>query len=255
MEEKLSDKTVKQILLHILLFLGMLCMIPGCAKDGGVCISTSGQVIQQARNIPDFNQIDLQDNVNLIITTDSVNQVIVEAGKNIISGITTNVVDRQLLIRNNNKCNWFRDYNKPINVIVSSHSLWKIIYHGSGNISTSGTLKQDSLSLEVWGGCGTINLSLDLWQGSFSLNMGTVDFRLHGVCAITSVYSGDYGLYDARDMKTGYTFITNKGSNDCYVQAVNDLEATIGSIGNIYYKGEPKSINIKINGSGKVLPL
>ena len=255
MEKRQFDKMAIIKTLVLLLILGVLRVFTGCVKDGGVCLSTNGQKIQQIRNLTDFNQIDIKDNVNLILSTDTVKDVIVEAGQNIINGITTKVVDGQLLIRNNNKCNWLRDYSKPINVYVSNKKLWKIIYNGSGNISTSGTLKQDSISLEVWGGCGTIDLSLDLWQGNFSLNMGTVDFRLHGVCAITTVYSGDYGLYDARDMKTGYTFITNKGSNDCYVQAVNFLDATIGSIGNIYYKGEPKSIKIKINGSGQVLPL
>jgi hypothetical protein len=239
-------------------FLFVVILLPwilaGCAKDGGVCVTTTGQLVRQARNVNYFTQIDIQDNVNLVLKTDTGNSVVVEAGQNIISGVSTTVSGGILNIRNNNKCNWLRDYSKPVNVYVTASGLWKISYNGSGDITTSGTLKQDSLNVEVWGGCGTINLTLDLWQGSFSLNMGTVDFRLHGVCAITSVYSGDYGLYDARDMKTGYTFITNKGSNDSYVMAVNDLDATIGSIGNIYYSGNPKNVKAAITGTGQVIP-
>jgi hypothetical protein len=219
-----------------------------------VCVSNSGQAAYQVRPMAWFNQVDVADNVNLILVGDTGQTVKVEAGQNLLGGISTTVSGGILTIRNNNTCNWLRDYSRPVNVTISTRGLWKIIYNGSGDVTTVGTLKQDSLSVEVWGGCGTIDLSLDLWQGSFSLNMGTVDFRMHGVCAICSVFSGDYGLYDARGMKTGYTFITNNGSNDCYVQAVNDLSATIGSIGNIYYTGNPTNVQVSGTGTGKVLP-
>jgi len=254
MEKKLSGNMASVQKVFLFVIIGIPLIMSGCAKNGGACLSTTGPMIRQARNVPYFNLIDLQDNVNLILTTDTANYVKVEAGQNIINGVTTNVADGRLIIRNNNKCNWLRDYSRPVNVYASVNKLWKIIYNGSGDIKTTGTLTQDSLRIEVMGGCGTIEVTLDLWQGSFTLGTGTVGFILHGVCAISSVYSGDFGLFDARDMKTGYTFITSKGSNDCYVQVVNSLEATIGSIGNIYYSGDPKSIKTQINGSGEVLP-
>lgn len=253
-----KEQSGNMAMLHsrsLLMILCVLFIVSGCAKDGGVCVSSTGQIIQQVRNIPDYTEIDIRNNVNLILSTDSVNKVIVEAGQNIIGGVTTKVVNGQLLISNNSKCNWLRDYSRPVNVYISNSKLWKITYNGSGNITTAGTLKQDSLNIQVWGGCGTIELTVDLWQGSFSLIMGTVDYKLHGVSAITSVYMNDYGLYDARDMKTGYTFITSKGSNDGYVQAVNYLEATITSIGNIYYLGDPKSVKVTRTGAGDLLPL
>ena len=237
-----------------LLTLALAWLLCGCTKGGGVCVSTSGQMTTQIRHVSDFNEINIQDNVNLIITTDTANPLVVEAGRNILGGITTTVENNQLTIGNTNSCNWLRDYNKPINIYIPARKIWRIKYNGSGDISSTGTLKLDSLTVEVWGGCGTIDLTLDIWRGNFSLNMGTVDFRLRGISAITSVYAGDYGLYDGRDLKTGYTYITSKGSNDCYVMATNSLDATVGSIGNIYYTGNPAAIKTTINGTGKILP-
>jgi hypothetical protein len=254
MEKELSDKLPGSVFTHSIAMVILLWLISGCAKDGGVCVSTTGQITQQKRNLPYFNQIDLRDNVSLIISNDTGNQVLVEAGQNIIDGVKTEVADGQLIISNNNTCNWLRDYNKPLNVYISGNKIWKITYNSSGDIVSNGTLKLDSINLQVWGGCGTIDLSLDIWQGSFSLNLGTVDLRLHGISAITTVYTADYGLYDARDMETGYTYITNKGSNDCYVKASNFLDANISSIGNIYYTGDPKSVKLQVNGSGMLLP-
>ena len=255
MEDGRSGNRVVRIIRILPVVAGLLLLMGACTKGGCTCVSSSGQVVRKTRVLNVFNRIDLQDNVDLVITPDYVSRVEVEAGEKIIGGVTTEVVDGQLLIRNNNKCNWLRDYSKPIRVYVTSANLWQITYSGSGNVTAPDTLRMDSISVVVWGGCGTINLTMNVWQGSFSMNMGTTDIRLHGICAITSAYVHDYGLYDARDLKTGYTFITSSGSNDSYVRAVNYLEATINSIGNIYYKDEPKTIQVKINGSGKVLPL
>ena len=255
MENELSDNMENRKLYTIVSIIFLLGILAGCAKNGGVCISSNGQLTSQVRSLPAFNIVDLRDNVSLILSTDTATRVRVEAGENIIGGISTQVTDGQLLIHNNNKCNWLRDYSKPVNVYISGNNLWKIKYNGSGNVTSQGTLKQDSINIEVWGGCGTLELTLNVGKGSFSLNMGTATYRLHGISSVTSAYMVDYGLYDARDMLTEYTFITNKGTNDCYVNASKYLEATIGSIGIIYYVGEPYLIQTHIFGSGNVLPI
>jgi hypothetical protein len=254
MVKKYTGSMGKTGVLFALLPVILLCMASGCSKENGVCFTNSGQVIFQPRTVEHFDSISLNDNVNLILTMSPVNTVQVEAGKNIILGITTEVVDNQLIIHNQNSCNWLRSYNSPINVHVSTNNLCNIMYNGSGDVRSSGILTLDSLKVEVWGGSGTIDLSLDVWKGNFSLNMGAADFRLRGVSAYTSVYAANYGLYDGRDLETRYTFITNKGSNDCYVKATNTIEITIESIGDVYYTGNPATIKENISGSGRAIP-
>jgi hypothetical protein len=183
-----------------------------------------------------------------------VNKVTVETGQNIMGGITTRVENRQLIITNTNTCNWLRSYNKPINVYVSAKKIWKIYYEASGNVTSGNTLKFDSLKVEVWAGCGTIKLDLDIFKGYFILNTGTADFDLHGKCAINSVFTGEYGKFDGRDLSTAYSFITNNGSNDSYVNASVMVQGEIGNIGNIYYTGNPPTVEESGTGSGKMIP-
>lgn len=239
-----------------ILFLIMLGILgaTGCKKNGFDCFTSTGKIIQEDRYVADFDSIDIRDYVNLVLIQDTVNKVVVEAGENIIRNITTNVIDRQLNIRNNNTCNWVRSYNKPINVYVSVKNLWKIYYQSSGNINTSNTLNSDSLKIVIWGGCGSLNLEMDINTGYFLLIMGTVDINLKGNCDICSIASSDYGFIDCRELTTGYSYIINNGSNDSYVSASQYLEATIGSIGNIYYTGNPAKVVTYINGSGRVIP-
>ena len=231
------------------------CMmsIVSCSS-GGKCFSNSGPVVFQERPVSTIDSIDLADNVDLVITQDSVEKITVEAGSNIISGITTDIVDRQLNIRNLNTCNWLRSYDKPIRVHVSVKRLRKISYNSAGNVSTGNTLRFDSLKVEVWGGCGTIDLDVDLGKGAFALNMGTVDYNLHGRCDIADFFLSDLGLIQAKDLKTRYCSVTSKGTNDCYVNVEVSLYAIIQNIGSVYYTGDPQTVGGKITGSGVLEP-
>lgn len=225
----------------------------GCGKSGN-CLTSTGKIIQEARSVGEFDSIDVRDNVNVILKMDSVNKVVVESGKNIISGITTDVADRQLTIQNLNKCNWLRSYNKPLNVYISAKNLLKINYTSTGTITSSNTLTLYKLGIEVWGGSGTIDLNIALTVGTFILHQGTTDINLHGTCGIANIYTGEYGKFSGKDLKCGYIFITNNGSNDSWVWAWQSLEATISSIGNIYYTGNPPLVTAHITGSGQLIP-
>lgn len=225
-----------------------------CNKDGGTCLSNTGPIITQERSISDFDSIFVNDYVNLVLTQDTLNRVRVEAGQNIINGISTEVTDRRLFIYNNNECNWLRSYNKTITIYISVKNLAKLSYNSSGNVTTANALESNNLWVDVWGGCGTIDLKLNVYQGIFIEHMGTADFKLHGICKINSIYAGDFGLFDCKDLETDYTYIKNYGSNDCYIKVTKYLDATIGSIGSIYYRGEPDTLYTNIYGSGVVEP-
>jgi hypothetical protein len=49
--------------------------------------------------------------------------------------------------------------------------------------------------------------------------------------------------------------MNNKGSNDCYVWVTYHLGAEIENIGNIYYRGDPVTINANITGTGQLIHL
>ena len=227
--------------------------VVSCNK-GGMCFSNSGSVIMQERAVTPFDSIDLGDNVDLILTQDTVDRITIEAGSKIISGITTDIHSRQLVIRNLNTCNWLRSYDKPLNAHVSVRNLWKIYYNGAGNVNSTNTLSGDSVKLEIWGGCGTINLTLNYNQGWFGLFLGTADYNLHGNCNMTSIYMSDMGLCQAKDLKTRYCNVTTRGSNNCYVNVSVSLYAIIENIGSVYYTGNPASVSGKITGSGVLEP-
>ncbi|MCX6282025.1 MAG: DUF2807 domain-containing protein [Bacteroidetes bacterium] len=253
MGRRKSNKGIARGFIFLLAALCSLTAMISCNK-GGKCFSNSGTIIMQERPVASFDSIDLGDNVNLILTQDSLERITVEAGSNIISGITTDIVNSQLIIRNINTCNWLRSYEKPLNVHVSTHRLWKLYYNAAGNVSTTNTLTGDSIKVEVWGGCGTIDLDLSFIKGWFVMNMGTADYNLHGRCDIADFYMNDMGLVQAKELVTRYCSVTNKGTNNCYVNVKVSLWAIIPNIGSVYYTGDPGTVGGNITGSGVLEP-
>jgi hypothetical protein len=245
---------MKQVTQYILLVASIvLVSTAGCDKSGTNCFSSTGKIIREVRQLPAFDSIEMNDNVNVILTYDSESSISVEAGENIIGGITTEVVNRNLVIHNTNICNWTRSFDHPVNVYVSVNYLWKVYYLSSGDLTTTNAFPLDSLKIEVWGGCGTINLEMDVTTGYFVENLGTADFILRGKCGICYIYSGEYGPFHCEDLDVGYCFVTTISSNDCWVRSKKILGATINGIGNVYYTGTPDSVYSTTTSSGRLI--
>ena len=243
----------KQRVQTAILLISVLLVLAGCQKSGSNCMTNAGKIIFERRLVADFDTIDVGNYVNLYLTQDSANSVSVESGQNIIDGITTEVLNRTLFIRNINTCNWMRSYNTPVNAHISVKNLAKILYNSSGNITATTPISSSKFSFVAWGGAGTIDLNLSILEGSFALVMGTATIKLHGYATVNSVFSGDFGLIDARNLRTVYTYVKNEGSNDCYVNSSKFLDATISSIGNIYFTGAADSVVTHIKGEGRLI--
>src|SRR5437868_14955643 len=99
------------------LFILSMPFFTSCKKKG--CFDSEGKVIMVTRNIAAFHQVELIDNINLILTQDTVEQIKIEAGENLQPNISTDVQNGILTIRNNTACNWIRKLSETINVYLS----------------------------------------------------------------------------------------------------------------------------------------
>jgi hypothetical protein len=132
-------------------------------------------------------------------------------------------------------------------------NLRKIYYLSAGNITSTNVLTSGSFILDVWGGCGSIDLSLNVIQGFIYEHLGTADITVRGRAIYSSVVLGDFGPLQLKDLRTDFSYVSNSGTNDCYVNALKFLDATIMSIGSIYYTGKPDSLSAHITGNGKLI--
>src|SRR5688572_25886862 len=134
---------MKKLLQLFLLFSATLCS--SCEKDHmGDCFKSTGDIIKESRPVSFFYAIDVEKKVDVIIRQGTPEEITVEAGENIVGGITTRIENNTLFITNENKCNWVRSYSNPVNVYVTTNRLQQIYQNGNGKITSDGVLHFDT---------------------------------------------------------------------------------------------------------------
>ena len=238
---------------NILLTVLLLTLI-SCSKDNLFdCFKGAGKTVKEERNTSHFSGIYLRNNLNLILIQDSTTKVIVEAGKNIQDGIKIKVINNMLDISNENKCNWVRSYDNPMNVYVHFKKLDSLNYSSSGDVNCSNPWKNNSITVNVFEGGGSINLLLDTYKSKFNIKYGTSDVSISGKSQVNTISSSGYGPVNCSNLHTVFTYIHNASTNNCFVYATYHLDVKISNVGNIYYKGNPQTISENITGSGKLI--
>lgn len=239
----------------LLLLIAAFAGISSCKKENACdCFKGTGSLITETRTLPAFQKISVEDNVNVIFTQDSVQQITVEAGKHLIALVKTEVVDGELRIRNDNRCNFMRRYNIPVNVYVHApKTMYYISTKSTGKVSSTNDYTGDSLHLEIKGGSGDIEFFVNS-PNVYTHQHGAGDIILHGHADNLIIYNVAVGYTTADDCTSNYCWIWQKTVGTIKVNVRDLLDVTITSRGNVYYKGSPQ-VNQQLESTGEVLPL
>ncbi len=235
---------------------GVLLMTGGCHKAPLCdCFDSAGSKASQIRLVPYFNQISVQDNVNVFITQGSPEQVTIEGGSNLIPNIGADVTGVVLNLKNNNICNWLRSYKKSIiNVYITMPELISVTNVGYGKVQSVGTINSDSLVLNTKNSSGDIQLDVNARFINSHL-FGTADLTLSGQCQtfLCDFYGGTGFIYNSNLVVLGYAFLSSNTTGDSYINCTGTFTAKIYSEGSIYYSGSPILQFYPEGGSGKLI--
>ncbi|MFI5218264.1 MAG: head GIN domain-containing protein [Bacteroidia bacterium] len=229
-------------------------ILTSCNKDHLFdCLKSSGKTITAERSIPAFSKIEMENNVDLVFRKAGNYSVKVTAGANLIEWITTVVNDSTLFIKNENKCNWARDFNNEFKVEITTPALVFINNKGSGDIMFEDTVSVYEFRYDNSNASGNIDLKANCDRIVVNIHNGTADLTVRGKAGINFLYYNGYGYMNFKDISTNITYINNQGTGDCRINVKDDLEAQIKHIGNIYYSGNPVNIKSEITGTGLLI--
>jgi len=214
----------------------------------GDCFKSTGDIIKESRPISFFNALDVEKKVDVIIRQGTPEEIIVEAGENIVGGITTRIENNTLYITNENKCNWVRSYSNPVNVYVTTNRLRQIYQRGNGHITSDGTLHFDTLYMETWSS-GDIKLAVesDLIEDRQHVSVG--DVELTGTTRHLYVYNNGNGFCRSTGLDALTSQVDSRGTGDSHVKVDSLLQYSISGMGNIYLYG-PALIQGSSSGKG-----
>jgi hypothetical protein len=173
-----------------------------------------------------------------------------QAQKNILDLIETNVINGELVVK-------FKDFvnlrsNEQIRILISGPDVNSISVNGSGNITTLGTFKPQSLFMHIKGS-GNIFVPFLLTNDVDAIINGSGNIRVaNGDVSAEELTITGSGSIDMQNVPAQHAATDTRGSGSIKINVINTLYATISGSGSVHYKGNP-TVHAEISGSGKVV--
>ncbi|MBP6977274.1 MAG: DUF2807 domain-containing protein [Bacteroidales bacterium] len=195
----------------------------------------SGNVIQEARELPAFDKIKVGGILELQLSQGSVQKVMVEVDDNLLSNIKTVVEDQTLTISTEK----IHDFSKLL-VHVTLPDLTYLNASGASQVSGATPLEVQYLMID---GSGAAEIDLELLvQVLESKLSGAAQMHLTGSAdSHKSDLSGAASL-EAFDLETQTTIITASGATTGEVSGIKELTIDTSGAGEVKYNKEPETL-------------
>jgi len=242
----------------LLIFIGVLLL--SCDKENANdCFQKTGAIINQEIIAANFTRIKVNRDVELILKDGAVQKVVIETGENLLSDVSAVVNDDQLVITNNNTCNYVRDYNVT-KVYVTSPNITEIISSTQFQISSDGVLNyptidilsedfHDSSIIAV----GTINLELNS-QDVKVVGNNLTSFNFSGVAENLNVnFAAGDGVFNGESLVSNEISVFHRGTNKIIVNPQDVLKGSLVSTGDLIAVNQPPVVDVEVLYTGNLI--
>ena len=201
---------------------------------------------QEKRKIQDFTKLSVRGSFEIELVT-SGDLVINSKDSDIIKDIKTEVENGKLNIYLENGK---RYRNIDVVIQVPIKKLEAVTLVGSGSIESKSVINVGDFFAEL-SGSGEITLNVNAKSVKVELS-GSGDLNLKGkTSSFTGKVSGS-GDLEAYGLESENTEISVNGSGDAEVFAKENLKARVTGSGGISFRGNPKTEDSKVSGSGSI---
>ncbi len=226
--------------IHILIYVVFLNVFLFYAcNNHNDCLKGTGKIISEDRHPGIFKAITLDDDINLLLIQDSVQEVSIEAGENLLPEINSYMSNQMLYLQNKNTCNYLRSYQKEITAKIHIKTLETLVHVGSAKIGSLTTLNFDKFLIWLDGARGEIHLTLNVKNLTIDHLSGNGVTYLTGETKNCIIKSTSQGLLDLRDLKINNLDMVADSYNDAYVWVTDTLTLEVCNLGIVYLRGNP----------------
>lgn len=195
--------------------------------NGESTLEGSGSVTEQKRPIKTFDRLVLESIVDVKVKRSKTEKFSIIADDNLIDNVESSIQNGTLVIGTGGS---FITSN-AIDVVLEVPVLRHVNVKSTGTVTLE-DVSDDNLELVI-SGTGSIHASGHVNQLTVSVE-GTGDI-------------------DAFDLKADDVTVIVDGSGDAKVTAIQSLHATITGMGDLTYRGNPRSVQTDISGMGDVI--
>jgi hypothetical protein len=222
--------------------------LAGCEVQVGPndFVQGSGHVRTEARDVHDFDRVDLAGSGSLVITQGPSETLTITSDDNVLPKLRSDVTDRTLHLgpRDNTSIR-----TTQLRYQLAVKQLRGVSLAGSGELRAS-ALDTDQLDVNIAGSAVANLARLTATDLRVSLaGSGAVDVA--GEVARQRVAIAGSGSYRAGDLASRQATVTISGSGDCDLRVSDSLDASVLGSGSIRYAGSP-AVTQRVVGSGSV---
>ena len=224
------------------------------------CFQNAGDMVRQPVDVAEFSTITVFENLNVVLKQGEEQLVEVETGEFLLNDVSAVVEDNRLVLRNENSCNFVRDYGLTT-VYITSPNITEIRSGTGLLISSDGILEYPSLNLIAE---SFNNPDTETTDGSFDLNLnsttvrivvnGIAYFKLRGSAENfnVSVAAGDSRI-EAEALVSENVTVNHRGSNDVFVNPQQRLSGVVRGTGNVISVNTPPEVDVEELFTGRLI--
>lgn len=251
---------IKKMTIKISVFISLFLLFACSTQDAPDCIQTGGNMISKEVELEIFSEILVYDRVKLFIEEGRDQKVIIKTGENLIEDISAVVEDGRLILKNDNSCNLFREYDITRVYVTSPNITW-IQSSSERTIESIGTLTYQNLWLRSLNQEKDPNIHTD---GDFILDLDVQNLRittdhisnyfLSGkVENFNAFFAAGDGRLEARDLIVQHYEIFHRGTNKLIVNPQQSLRGDIYSYGDIISVNRPPEVEVTEHWKGELI--
>ena len=228
--------------------------------DAPECLTSPGKIVQQEMVLEPFSQVAVYGKIKVFIEQGAEQQIIVEAGENLMDAVVANVEDGKLILKDQNDCTFFQTTYEPV-VHLKVPNLTYIENSGNRMIEGKGILNFPSVVLRS----NNLAKNPEVYTNGdfkFELNSNTVvvggddfaNFYLSGKTGFlrASFWAGD-GRLEARELVADSIQIFHRGTNKMILNPQNALRGEIRSTGDVISVNRPPVVEVQSFYTGKLI--
>ena len=235
-------------IITLIIVLGIVAVIAilGLVAKSVFCLSGSGELARETRDVKDFTEVELHGSGTLVVSQGDY-EVVIETDDNLLHHYKTRVIGDKLEIGLRGLHCFV--HSSGFTAYVTMPDVEELTIYGSGEITSTEVLSADQLDVEI-AGSGTIDLEVNVSKLETSIK-GSGDAYYSGSADEHEVWIAGSGDIFAYGLDTRETSVDIDGSGDAQVSAREELDVDIAGSGDIRYHGEPR-VSQSIHGSGDV---
>lgn len=216
----------------------------------GKSIKGNGKMTTITRTTSDYDAVKCAGSFDFVLVEGTEGKLTIDGEENLLEYIITEIENKSLVVKVKNGVNLKTSGNKSIKITIPFKEIENVSLTGSGDLWNENVLAAENLDIALMGS-GDIKLNIKASNTKASIT-GSGDVTLKGSTNNLKAGVTGSGDFHGFDLETSNSDVSVTGSGNAQVVCNGNFKARVKGSGDIIYKGNPKTEDTKVAGSGSI---